>query len=168
MISIRTIRPNEWETARRVVYRVAHVVFNDPRTLEDSIAYYEARHELHDMEDIQANYFENGGTFLVMYDDDEMICTGAIRKLDEETCELKRLWLLHQYQRQRLGYRMLNELITFAQAMGYKRMRLQTDPDAQSRAVDFYKQIGFYEIPHYTDRTDDICMEMELQGRSYR
>jgi hypothetical protein len=79
MIEIRPIQPNQWSQAKRVVYRVAHVIFNDRRTLEDSIAYYEAKHELHDMDDIQKNYFENGGTFLGMFDDGEMICTGAIR-----------------------------------------------------------------------------------------
>lgn len=162
MLNIRPIQPHEWTQAKRVVYRVAHVVFNDPRSLEDSIAYYEARHELQDMDDIQKNYFENGGTFLAMFDGDDMICTGAIRKLDDETCELKRLWLLHDYQKQGLGYRMLNELLSIARTMGYKRMWLQTDLEAQSRAVDFYKQIGFHEIPRYSDRTDDICMEMLL------
>jgi len=130
--------------------------------LEESIAYHESIHELKDMDDIQTNYFENGGTFLGMFDDDEMICTGAIRKWDDETCELKRLWLLHKYHGQGLGYRMLNELLKISREMGYKRMWLQTDIDAQSRAVDFYRQIGFYEIPRYSDRTDDICMEMRL------
>jgi putative acetyltransferase len=162
MINIRIIEPHEWMQAKRVVYRVAHVVFNDPRTLDDSIVYYESRHELQDMDDIQKNYFENGGIFLAMFDDDEMICTGAIRRIDDETCELKRLWLLQDYQRQGLGYRMLSELLKIARDRGYKRMWLQTDIEAQSRAVDFYRQIGFYEIPHYGDRTDDICMEMVL------
>src|SRR6266498_6060967 len=122
MINIRQIQPDEWIQAKRVVYRVAHVIFNDPRTLEDSIAYHEARHELQDMDDIQKNYFENGGTFLTMFDDDEMVCTGAIRKLDEETCELKRLWLLHEYHGQGLGYRMLQELVSIARNMGYTRI----------------------------------------------
>lgn len=162
MIKIRPIVPNEWTQAKRVVYRVAHIVFNDPRTLEQSIAYHEERHELKDMDDIQRDYFENGGIFLVMFDDEEMICTGAIRKWDDETCELKRLWLLHEYHGQGLGYRMLNELLKISREMGYKRMWLQTDIDAQSRAVDFYRQIGFYEIPRYSDRSDDICMEMIL------
>jgi putative acetyltransferase len=162
MIEIRPIQPDEWMQAKRIVYRVAHVIFNDPRTLEDSIAYYEARHELKDMDDIQKDYFENGGTFLVMLDSDEMICTGAIRKLDQETCELKRLWLLHEYQGQGLGYRMLQELLSISRLRGYKRMRLETDPIAQSRALEFYRRIGFYEIPRYTDRTDDIAMEMIL------
>jgi len=162
MIQIRPIQPHEWDQAKRVVYRVAHIVFNDPRTLEESIAYYEARHQLEDMDDIQKNYFANGGTFLVMFDGDDMICTGAIRQLDAETCELKRLWLLQSYQQRGLGYRMLMQLMDIARNMGYKRMRLQTDEEAQSRAVEFYKQIGFSQIPRYTDRTDDICMEINL------
>lgn len=162
MIHIRPIEPHEWNEAKRVVYRVAHVVFNDPRALEDSIAYHEAKHELKDMDDIQKNYFENGGTFLAMFDGNAMICTGALRRWNGETCELKRLWLLHAYQNQGLGYRMMMELLSIARAMGYKRMWLQTDETAQSRAVEFYKQLGFYEIPRYTERTDDICMEMIL------
>ena len=162
MIDIRLIQPDEWNAAKRIVYRVAHVIFNDPRTLEESIAYHESRRELQDMDDIQKNYFENGGTFLIMFYNEQMICTGAIRKLDAETCELKRLWLLNEYHSQGLGYRMLQELLSFARAMGYKRVRLETDPEAQSRALNFYKQIGFYEIPRYTSRTDEVAMEMLL------
>lgn len=164
MIEIRRIRfaPTEWLAAKRVVYRVAHAIFNDPRTLEDSIAYYESKNELKDMNDIQKNYFENGGTFLVMTDNDQIICTGAIRKLEDDVCELKRLWLLTEYQGQGLGYRMLQELLTVARENGYKRIRLETDPVAQSRALEFYKRIGFYEIPSYTDRGDEAAMEMVL------
>ncbi|MEO8357463.1 MAG: GNAT family N-acetyltransferase [Chloroflexota bacterium] len=162
MIEIRLIQPDEWEDAKRVVYRVAHEIFNDQRVLEYSIAYYESRHELADMDNIQRNYFENGGTFLVMFQDGEMICTGAIRRLEDDTCELKRLWLLPGYHGQGLGYRMLQELLSFAKNTGYKRVWLQTDPEAQSRAVNFYKQIGFHEIPRYTDQTDDICMKIIL------
>lgn len=162
MIEIRLIQPDEWNNAKQVVYRVAHEIFKDQRLLEDSIAYYESRHELADMDNIQRSYFENGGTFLVMFQDGEMICTGAIRRLEVATCELKRLWLLTGYHGQGLGYRMLQALLSFAKNAGYKRVWLQTDPQAQSRAVDFYKQIGFYEIPRYTNQTDDICMEMML------
>jgi len=64
MIEIRRIKPHEWPAAKRVIYRVAHEVFSDPRPLEESIAYYESRSELKDLDDIQSNYFENGGTSL--------------------------------------------------------------------------------------------------------
>ena len=162
MIEIRPIQTHEWIEAKRVVYRVAHLIFADPRPVEESIAYYEARHELKDMDNIQKNYFENGGIFLAMFRDQTMISTGAIRKLDNEVCELKRLWLLPEYHGQGLGLRMVQELLSIARGMGYKRMRLQTDPIVQRRALDFYRQIGFYAIPPYGERTDDICMEMVL------
>jgi putative acetyltransferase len=162
MIEIRRIQPGEWPAAKRVVYCVAHAIFKDTRTLEESITYYESRNELKDMDDIQRNYFDNGGVFMVMTESGQIICTGAIRKLDDEICELKRLWLLTEYHGQGLGYRMLQELLSFAREIGYKRVRLETDPDAQSQALDFYKRIGFYEISRYTSRTDDVAMEMVL------
>lgn len=162
MIEIRRIKPDEWTAAKRVVYCVAHAIFNDPRTLEDSIMYYESKKELKDMDNIQKNYFENGGIFLVMTENDQLICTGAIRSLKDDICELKRLWLLTEYHGRGLGYRMLQELLTFAREKGYKRIWLETDPVAQSRALEFYKQLGFYEITSYTDRGDEVAMEMVL------
>jgi putative acetyltransferase len=164
MIEIRPITPDEWMDAKRVVYRVALVIFGRTRSLEEFIAYHESIHELKDMDDIQRNYFDNGGTFLGMFKDGEMICTGAIRRLDEETCELKRLWLLYEYHAQGLGYRMLQELLSIAKEMGYKRMRLETDPVAQSRALKCYKQVGFYTIPGYSERSDEVAMEMILSS----
>lgn len=162
MIHIRRIQPDEWLAAKRVVYRVAHGLFGRGRGLEDFIRHHESIHELKDMDDIQKTYFENGGVFLAMFKDGEMICTGAIRQWRGDIGELKRLWLLTEYHGQGLGYRMLQELLEFAREKGYKRIRLETDPVAQSRALEFYRQIGFYEIPSYTDRGDEVAMEMEL------
>lgn len=162
MIEIRPILPDEWMTAKRVVYQVAFPIFGRERPLEEFIAYHESIHELKDMDNIQKSYFENGGTFLGMFLDGEMICTGALRRIDDEICELKRLWLLNEYHGQGLGYRMLQELLTIARSMGYQRVRLETDPIAQSRALAFYKQAGFYEIPGYSDRGDEQAMEMYL------
>ena len=162
MIEIRPIQPDEWLSAKRVVYRVAYVIFRGARPLEDFIAYHESIHELKDMDDIQKSYFENGGTFLGMFADGEMICTGAIRRWKDDICELKRLWLLMEYHGQGLGYRMLQELLSFSRERGYRRIRLETDPVAQSRALKFYRRIGFAEIPSYTDRGDEVAMEMLL------
>jgi putative acetyltransferase len=162
MIEIRRIQPDEWLSAKRVVYRVAYVIFGGTRPLEDFIAYHESIHELRDMDDIQKSYFENGGTFLAMFREGEMICTGAIRRWKDDICELKRLWLLAEYHGRGLGYRMLQELLSTSRAKGYRRIRLETDPVAQSRALEFYRRIGFCEIPSYTDRGDEVAMEMEL------
>jgi putative acetyltransferase len=163
MIEIRPIRPDEAAAAKRVIYRVALVIFNDTRPLEESIAYHEARGELRDLDDIQGSYFDNGGVFLVMTDDDEIICTGALRKLEEGVGEIKRLWLLTEYHGKGLGYLMIRELLAIAREMKYERIRLETDPIVQKPALDFYKRLGFYEIPGYSDRTDEIAMELLLK-----
>jgi putative acetyltransferase len=164
MIHIRRIAPTEWLVAKRLVYRVAQTTFNDPRPLEEIMAHYDSLGTLDDLLDIETNYFACGGIFLVMFDDDKMICTGAVRSLGGDVCELKRLWLLPEYHGQGLGYRMTQELLAFARAQGYKRMRLETDPISQSRAVAFYEQLGFRQIPFENGKPDeeDILMEMSL------
>jgi putative acetyltransferase len=161
MIQIRRIKPDESELARRLIYTVAKHVFDDPLPLEEIISHYDARGTLEEMNDIQRNYFENAGTFLVMIDDDQIIATGAIRKLESSICELKRLWLLPEYHGKGLGYRMMLELLSFAREKGYERIRLETDPVYQKRAVEFYKRLGFYEIP-ISNATDDEDILMEL------
>ena len=162
MIKIRRIKPDEVPIAKQLIYRVAHQVFHDTRALEESMSYYESRGELHDIDDLQQTYFDNDGIFLVMTDDDQIIGTGAIHKIDNGICELKRVWLLFEYHGKGLGYRMMQELFTFAHEKDYQRMRLETDRDHQNRAFDFYKRLGFYEISRYSDNEDDVAMEMIL------
>ena len=162
MISIRRIEPHEIPFAKELIYRVAHRIFQDSRSLEESMAFYESRGTLDDMDEIQKTYFENDGIFLVMTDSDQMIGTGAIRKFADGICELKRLWLLFEYHGKGLGYRMIQELFAFAREKGYRRIRLETDRGAQSRAYELYKRLGFYEIPRYSDNDDDVAMEMML------
>ncbi len=163
MIEIRPIAPEEIPQAKRLIFTVAHELFRETIPLEESIAKHIALGKLAEMDDIQRNYFDNGGTFLVMFRDSRMIGTGAIRRLEEGVCELKRLWLLTEYHGQGLGYRLMKELIALARRMGYRIMRLETDPVVQARALGFYKRMGFREIPRYGDDPDDIGMELPLQ-----
>ena len=163
MTLIRPIRPDEWLTAKRLIYRVAYEIFNSQGPLEDLIDVFESNGELKDMDDIQAGYFENGGIFLVTTVDDQIVGTGAIRRLERDMCELKRLWLLPEYQGKGLGYLMMQELLKFARQQGYQRIRLETHPDYQRRAVKFYERLGFHEVPiPNASEDEDILMEMDL------
>jgi putative acetyltransferase len=162
MINIRRIEQHEILFAKELIYRVAHQVFQDKRPLEESIAFYESKGELHDMDNVEQTYFDKNGIFLVMTDENQIIGTGAIRRLDDTTCELKRVWLLFDYHGKGLGYRMIQKLLAFAREHGYRRVRLETDRNGQRRAYDLYKRLGFYEIPRYSDNEDDVAMEMIL------
>jgi len=53
------------------------------------------------------------------------------------------------------------QLFDFARKQSYRRIRLQTSPE-QVRALDFYRKVGFYEIPCYNDGVGEISMEMRL------
>lgn len=163
MIQIRPIQPHETDEAKYVIFKVAYEVFKEASTLEESIAKYSVQETLRDLDDIPKNYFENGGTFLVTVNDGHIIGTGAIRFLEKDVCELKRMWLLTEYHGQGLGYRMIQELFSIAREKGYKLMRLETDRIFQAQAVAFYTKLGFYEIPHYEgDDPEDMAMEIYL------
>jgi putative acetyltransferase len=162
MIQIRSIQAQDVMPAKRVIYEVAHRLFHDPRPLEESIAALEAEARLRDMDDFHGTYFDNDGIFLIITDRGRVIGTGAIRKIDDEICELKRFWLLFEYHGKGLGYRLMQELLAFAREKGYARIRLETDRNEQSRAYTFYRRLGFYDIPRYGDNEDDVAMEMTL------
>jgi putative acetyltransferase len=163
MMEIRPILPDEWIAAKQIIYRVSHILFEDPRSLEEAIAYKESLGRLKDMDDIQKNYFQNGGVFLVVTDNNQVVGMGGIRRLEDKICELKRIVLLFEYQGKGLGYRLVTELLQLAREMGYEKIRLETAPAYQKRASVLYKRLGFYEIPKYgITHPDDIAMEMIL------
>jgi len=163
MINIRPIEPGEWQIAKQTLYRIFHVVFKEPKPLEEYIAYQESQGNFKDFDNVQKRYFENGGVFLVIEDEGQIVGTGAIRQLEEKVCELKRVCLRFEYQGRGLGFQLITELLHIAREMGYEKIRLETAPVHQKRAVALYKQMGFYEIPTYeTTHPDDVAMEMVL------
>ena len=156
------LNPEQVAEAKRVIYTVAHGIFHDRDTLEQTIAYYALNWPLRDIDDFQHSYVENGGTFLVLIEGELIIGTGALRRLEDQVGEIKRLWLLPEYQGQGLGYRLMLQLLALARQKGYTKVRLQTNPTYQARAVAFYRQMGFSEIPRYGNDPDDMGMEMVL------
>lgn len=161
MIKIRSIQNGEITAVKQIMYSVAYNIFGFDGTLEESIQHFEELGIHQDLEDIQANYFESGGTFLVAINNEQVIGSGALRKLDDKTVELKRMWLLEEYHGQGIGYRIILELFDFVRGKGYSHVRLQTSPE-QVRALEFYRKVGFYEIPCYNDDVGEISMEIGL------
>jgi putative acetyltransferase len=88
---------------------------------------------------------------------------GGIKRLNDEICELKRMWLLNNYRGQGLGFQLAKTLLDFAERVGYKRIRLDVfSQEKQTNAIAFYRQLGFYSINHYNDSPCEVFMEKIL------
>jgi putative acetyltransferase len=149
MIQIRPIREDEIEAATRVIEAVCLEFFG------------QAPAEFEDMENIHLHYSGDIGTFLVLTDGEEVVGTGAIRRLDENTCELKRMWFLKEYRGRGLGKQMAQMLLASARQKGYKRVRLDTSPKLE-QAVGLYSRLGFRFIERYNSGPCSLFMEKEL------
>ncbi len=104
---------------------------------------------------------------IVVYEGNRVIGGGAIRRYDDETIELKRVFVHTEYQGQGIGSRLVSLLMEWAVELGYKKMVLETgELLAESCAV--YKKLGFQVIPNYgpyADMPESLCMAKDLEDR---
>ena len=119
-----------------------------------------------DIEHVQSHYFDQNGMFLVLLNDEQVVGTGAIRKLNDEICELKRMWFLRQYRGQGWGWKMAQMLFDFANQAGYRKVRLDlANEKRQLQALKLYRKLGFYPIERYNDSSCNVFMEKLLESQ---
>jgi len=87
----------------------------------------------------------------------------ALRKLGNDICEMKRLYVRPQFRGKRLGRALAERIISEAQQIGYSRMRLDTVEPVMKDAVAMYRRIGFQEIAPYCANPLDGALYMELE-----
>jgi putative acetyltransferase len=161
VLEIKPIAPHQAPEAKRLILSIAREMLAWPEPLDEIVRTFDERGEMRDLDELPAHYFERGGLFLAVLDDGRLIGTGAVRRLDERLCELKRMWLLPAYHGRGIGYRLAQQLFEFARAQGYTTIRLETGPE-QTRAIRFYERLGFHRIPTVEGDEEDVFMEMAL------
>jgi len=88
------------------------------------------------------------GAFLVVYHEENPVGCGAVRLLDSETAELKRMYVAPAARGKGLGRRLVAALETEARALGVRRLVLETGIRQQA-ALALYRATGFEPIPLY-------------------
>lgn len=78
----------------------------------------------------------------------ELVGCVALRPLDAETCEMKRLFVRPAARGTGLGQRLATGIVTEARRLGYTRMRLDTTPGMET-AQSLYERLGFRETEPY-------------------
>jgi putative acetyltransferase len=91
----------------------------------------------------------DGQLFLGCLDDKPVGCV-ALRRIDRQVCEMKRMFLYPQYHGKGIGRRLGEAIIRDARDSGYAIMRLDTSW-RQQEAQALYSKLGFQRIDPYYD-----------------
>ena len=101
-----------------------------------------------ELADLPGKYAPPSGALLLARAGGEAAGTVALRRLEDDICEMKRLYVRDEYRGRGIGRVLAEGVIVRAAKVGYTRMRLDTI-STMSSANSLYDSLGFAEIPQY-------------------
>ena len=111
---------------------------------------------------LPGNYAPPSGRLFLAHWGDEVAGCIALRKLEPDICEMKRLYLRPKFRGKGFGRTLAEFIISEARKIGYKRMRLDTIRDNMQDAIALYRRLGFQEIEAYRNNPLPTAIYMEL------
>lgn len=97
---------------------------------------------------LPGDYAPPDGCILLAVENQELLGCIALRKITNETCEMKRLYVRSEARGKGLGRKLCERLMSEARAKGYAKMRLDTLPQ-MTEAIALYRSFGAREIEPY-------------------
>lgn len=85
----------------------------------------------------------------------------ALRALEKDACELKRLFVRPAYRSAGVGRALVDRILADAWEIGYRYVRLDTFPFMES-ALGMYERYGFRAIPCYNDNPAPSAIFLQL------
>ena len=110
-----------------------------------------------ELDDLGTYY--NGGALLIGFENENPIATIAIKRIDDDTCEAKRLYIKPDYRGKGYARALMNEMLNRSRKLGFKEVTFTTKPAVMSVGYGLYKRMGFEEV----NRADGVAaMRMAL------
>ena len=101
-----------------------------------------------ELANLPGKYSPPRGDLLIGLDGEKIVGCVAVRKLDDDICEMKRLFVRQESRGTGLGRQLAQEIIVISQKLGYSLMRLDT-LDRLTKVMHLYKTLGFKKIESY-------------------
>lgn len=116
-----------------------------------------------ELKHLETKYGLPYGRLYLAYSDGKAAGCIGLRKIDDENCEMKRLYVRPAFRGRHIGGILVQKIIEDARQIGYAHMLLDTLPFL-GEAVHMYQKYGFYEIPSYNDSPmkSSIFMKLDL------
>ncbi|MFK7748963.1 MAG: GNAT family N-acetyltransferase [Kordia sp.] len=112
----------------------------------------------------QFNGLEQLECVIVIYSEEKPIGCGALKQYNEDTVEIKRMYVSREHQGKSLGIHILNALETWASELGNTRCILETGT-MLPEAIRFYEKNNYQRIPNYDQYVgvaQSVCFEKLL------
>ncbi len=101
---------------------------------------------------------------VLIYMDEIPVACGALKERENNSLEMKRIFVEKEYRRQGLSKLVINELEKMGKLKGYSRVLLETGVK-QQEAIHLYQNSGYRMIENfepYVGNPNSICMEKDL------
>jgi putative acetyltransferase len=101
-----------------------------------------------ELADLPGAYAPPDGALLGSRRDGTLAGCVALRRIDDERCELKRLFVRPDHRGSGLGRALAEAAVAEARSLGYRRLLLDTTPGMET-AQALYQRLGFVETEPY-------------------
>lgn len=117
-----------------------------------------------EMENLPGEYAPPEGFILLAYIEDQLAGCVALKKLNEETCEMLRMFVRPKFRQRGVGRAMAERTIEEARKIGYKKMWLDM-VESMKNALGLYQSMGFAKIKPFREvsRGNAVFMELNLE-----
>ena len=102
--------------------------------------------------------------FVVARLDGDAVACGALRKLDSDVAEVKRMFVKGAFRRKGYSRQLLIFLESTARTSGYRILKLETGTK-QPESISLYQSAGYNQIPCYGEYVGNpfsVCFEKQL------